>query len=200
MLAPPLLALLLAVPAAAATSELPPKPPLPTVREETPQQLVREMETLVEAARGLQEPEARELEERLKGYGPRFERLGTRAVPLLSWYVVQTGRPREVRLYAAAFLGLIGDPGAFRALRKEAESPSEDAGLRAAAVQALGSLRLQPSDLRPALDALLAPSVPAPVRREALVQLAGVGTADPVSVRAAARALGRAPEGADAAE
>ncbi|TBR25522.1 HEAT repeat domain-containing protein [bacterium] len=168
------------------------------VQGPTPQQLVAEMEQLAAAQRGEHPLAARELDGRLATYGPRLRALGTRAVPLLSWYLRQDERPLKVRLYSAAVLGLIGDPAALKPLRLTAEDASADEGLRAAAVQALGGLRLAPHELRPLLDALALKGSGA-VRREALVQLAGTGTDDPRGLLSAAKSYGAAPEGSASA-
>ncbi|TPW19089.1 MAG: hypothetical protein FD126_3037, partial [Elusimicrobia bacterium] len=119
------------------------------VQGPTPQQLVTEMEQLAAAQSGEHPLAARDLDSRLAAYGPRLNALGTRSVPLLAWYLRQDERPLKVRLYAAAVLGLVGDPGALKSLRLTAEDAGADPGLRAAAVQALGSLRLAPHELRP---------------------------------------------------
>lgn len=200
MLAGLLLATLLAGPAGASSSTAEPagSVPLPVVQGPTPQQLVGEMEQLAAAQSGGHPLAARDLDSRLAAYGPRLKALGVRSVPLLAWYIRQDERPLKVRLYAAAVLGLIGDPGSLKALRLTAEDAQADPGLRAAAVQAMGSLRLAPHELRPLLDPLALGGPPA-VRREALVQLAGTGTDAPRRLLAAAKSFGAAPRGADAA-
>lgn len=168
------------------------------VQGPTPQELVGEMEMLAAAQRGEHPLAARELDGRLAAYGPRLKSLGVRAVPLLAWYIRQDERPLKVRLYAAAVLGLIGDPAALKPLRQTAEDAVADEGLRAAAVQAIGSLRLAPHELRPLLDSLALKGAGA-VRREALVQLSGTGTDDPRGLLGAAKTFGAHPEGAASA-
>ncbi|MBI3300076.1 MAG: HEAT repeat domain-containing protein [Elusimicrobia bacterium] len=190
------LAILLA--AGAAASERAPSRPLPVPSQPTAQSLVGEMELIVKAAEGLHPLAARDLDARLAPYLGRLRALGPRALPLLTWYLRQDDRPRKVRLHAAAALGLIADPGALPALRATAEDKKADPGLRSACVQSLGGLRLAAHEKRGALDRFLAEGLPETVTREALVQLAGVGTDRVARAAALARALGAAPEGAAA--
>ncbi|MBI5597794.1 MAG: HEAT repeat domain-containing protein, partial [Elusimicrobia bacterium] len=202
MLAGALAALLAAVPAAAADSArvegLPESTPLAVPAAPAAQDLVREMEILVRAEDGLHPLAARDIDVRLDPYLARLKALGVKAVPLLSWYVAREDRPMKVRLRAAAALGLIGDPSALPPLKRAAEDQKEDAGLRSAAVQALGSLRLLPHEKRSLLDPLAAPGAPAPVLREALAQLAAVGTDRVAQTEAAARSFGPMPQGSAA--
>ena len=202
MLRGALLALLAAAPAAAADSArvegVPESTPLSVPAAATAQDLVREMEILVRAESGLHPLAARDLDVRLDPYLARLKALGEKAVPLLSWYVSRADRPMKVRLRTAAALGLIGDPSALPALAAAAQDPKEDAGLRSAAVQALGSLRLRPHEKRALLDPLAAPGTPAPVLREALAQLAVVGTDRVAQTEAAARLFGSKPAGSAA--
>ncbi|MBI2362108.1 MAG: HEAT repeat domain-containing protein [Elusimicrobia bacterium] len=195
MLTRALAALLAAAPAAAADSAriegLPGSTPLSVPAAPTAQDLVR-------AEDGLHPLAARDIDARLDPYLARLKALGLKAVPLLSWYAVRKDRPLKVRLRAAAALGLIGDPSALPALKDAAGDPKEDAGLRSAAVQALGSLRLLPYEKRSALDPLAAPGAPAPVLREALAQLAAVGTDRVAQTEAAARSFGPNPQGSAA--
>ncbi|MFH1724415.1 MAG: HEAT repeat domain-containing protein [Elusimicrobiota bacterium] len=161
------------------------------------QDLMGEMERLHSARRSEHPLDARELDKRLAAFGVRFRKLGSDAVPLLGWYAGRRERPLKLRLYAAAFLGLIGDPGALRPLTSLVRDPDEDPGLRSAALQSVGSLRLSEADLRPILDEAAHPSNPPAVVREALAQLAWTGTVEVGRISRIAKRNGPDPQGLD---
>jgi len=142
--------------------------------------------------------EVRGLEDELRGFKDDFLKLGLRAVPLLGWYAGRPERPLKLRIYAAVFLGAIGDPAAYHPLRVIASDPEEEPGLRSAALQSAGSLRrVVPVDRRSLLDGLLRGGSPEPVLREALSQLAEVGTDDVPGAFRAAKRFGPRPRGVE---
>jgi len=161
---------------------------------ESGQSLLAEMEALQAAGRGLHPLDERELDRKLEAFAPRFKALSPKSVRLLAWYLGVRERPLKLRLYAAAFLGLIGDPGALPALRRCIEDSEEDPGLRSAALQAIGSLRIPDADRRPLLDRALSDPYPDPVVREALSQLRFTGTDEVTAVERLAKRGGPDPK------
>lgn len=169
----------------------PPPAPAPS-----PQALLSEMEALELKPSGRHPLDRREKESRLAAYGEKFRALQTDAVPLLSWYVSQKERPLKIRLYAAAFLGLIADIGAFPALSQTALDKSEDAGLRAAALSSAGSLGVPVAQMRRLLERC-AREAPEPLLREAFLQLSFIGAEDASLAYETAKRAGFAPAGLD---
>jgi len=136
------------------------------------------------------------LERKIEGYGAEFRSLGAGALGTLCKYVSEKDHPRKVRLYAAAFLGLIGDPGALETLKARLDDPEEGPGMRATALQAAGSLRLSvPARRALAEKAAFDPESPGAVVREALGLLAETSSDEVVKLRRAAKRYGASPRG-----
>lgn len=162
--------------------------------------LLRTMEAEASRPGSLHPLQARKLDAQLASHGPRVRSMGPEAVAPLGAYLADPSRPLKVRLYAAAFLGLIADPGALAPLRARVEDPSEDPELRAAALQAAASLRLGPEFLRSWFDGVADDeTAPEVLRREALTQLAWLGSDSPDSMLKAVKRAGPRPKGPAAA-
>ncbi|MFA6029959.1 MAG: HEAT repeat domain-containing protein [Elusimicrobiota bacterium] len=158
--------------------------------------MLRTMEGLV-ARQGEADPlEQIALERRLRGFGPEFRALGLPAVVPLASCLGERTRAHKLRAYAAAFLGLIGDPSALAPLRDVAADPKEEAGLRAAALQAAGSLRLDVTARRTLAEKhAYDPASPEPLLREALAVLAETGSDEADLLLRLAKKHGPGPEG-----
>ncbi|MBI5242820.1 MAG: HEAT repeat domain-containing protein [Elusimicrobia bacterium] len=157
---------------------------------------LRAMEVIAAQQKGADPLGQRSVDKTLEGFGAKFRAMGARAIEPLSAYLGDKRRPRKVRLYAAAFLGLIGDPGALDALKDRLADPEEDAGLRAAALQAAGSLRLSvPAKRALAEKAAFDPSAPALLLREALGVLAETGSDETAKLEKLAKRYGPDPRG-----
>lgn len=151
------------------------------------QAVLAEMDALARAEENGRTLEARAAERKLRGYGRELKLLGPQAVSALGAALRENGRPLKLRLYCAAILGLLGDPGGFVPLRDAALDTWTDPGLRSAGLQALAGLRVGEREKRRVLDQALADTnAPAQVWREALAQLADLGTDDPSGVARAA--------------
>ncbi|MFA5138550.1 MAG: HEAT repeat domain-containing protein [Elusimicrobiota bacterium] len=168
-------------------------------KSRTPQDALREMELICARQAKLHPADARPLEAKLEAYAVEFRSFGRKATPLLSWYIRNQERPLKMRLYAAAFLGMIADPAGLTSLKACVRDPEEDAGLRSAALLNIGSLGLSPHDLRPFLEEAAALKNPEPVIREAFSQLSDIGCSDVKLAAKAAKRHGSDPEGAEAA-
>jgi HEAT repeat protein len=134
-----------------------------------------------------------EKEKRLASYGEKFRKQELKAVPLLTWYIAQKKRPYAVRLYAAAFLGLIKERSAFGDLKERVLDKEEEPGMRVMALSSLGSLDAPPASLRNVLDKAADKSSPPELKREAYSQLAQIGTGDVKGALRAAKENGPSP-------
>ena len=165
----------------------------PSFAAPSPQDLIREME-LIEINQAEGHPLDRaEKEKRLASYGEKFRKQELKAVPLLTWYIAQKKRPYAVRLYAAAFLGLIKERSAFRDLKERVLDKEEEPGMRAMALSSLGSLDAPPASLRNVLDKAADKFSPPELKREAYSQLAQIGTGDVRGALRAAKENGPSP-------
>jgi HEAT repeat protein len=166
---------------------------LPVFAAKSPQDLLNQMEK-IELRSSTRHPLDRsKKDKRLASYGEKFRKQELKAVPLLTWYIAQKKRPLNVRLYAAAFLGLIKERSAFHSLKARALDKSEDAGMRAMALSSLGSLGVPAASLRAILDKTAHPKSPRALRREAYSQLAVIGTGNIKQTLKTAKKNGSSP-------
>jgi len=157
--------------------------------------ILADMARLAASQQGTHPLDAREAERRLQTYGPEVAAMPPEAAPRLGRALNDPARPLKVRLYAAAFLGLHGDPGSLTALKECLRDSRADPGLRAAALQSVSSLRLRPDEVRRVLDGAAGdPSAPSEVTAEALAGLSIVGTDDLPGMARLARRAGAEPE------
>ncbi|MFH2202091.1 MAG: HEAT repeat domain-containing protein [Elusimicrobiota bacterium] len=161
----------------------------------SPQDLLRQMEELYLKSSPAHPLMSKKKDEQLRAFSKAFRAHGLHAVRPLAWYVGASKRPLKVRLYAAVFLGLLGEPAALPALKARILDPLEDAGLRSTALLSAGSLGLPPAQIRPLLDRCAADSEPEVLRREALAQLSWLGTERVAQAEQAAKRAGPDPEG-----
>ncbi|MBI5202190.1 MAG: hypothetical protein HY925_11430, partial [Elusimicrobia bacterium] len=179
----------------------------------TGQSIAVELDRLAAGQKDLHPHEARSLEAKMRALGEEARRMGLSAVKPLAALLADRSKPVKARAYAAEFLGLNGDPAAFKPLKDCALDVSVDPGLRSASLQALAGVRVSDPQKRRVLEtALGGDRVPPVVRAEGFMQLADVGAADPDLVlravssgglkpgeaRDAARAIARSPSPAAA--
>lgn len=137
----------------------------------------------------------KKLQEKLASFGKDFRSHGLEAVASLSWYMGEKERPLRIRMYAAAFLGLIRESSAYPALKKRVLDKKENIGLRTAALSSAGSLNIPPHLFRNLLDEAAAPKQPEELIREALSQAAEIGTNRIEQTLKNAKRHGPAPRG-----
>jgi len=150
--------------------------PVLTRAAESTRTLLERMERTASRMEGAHPLDRRFAFKELEGFRGAFKDRGVLGVRALAHYLELKDRPLSVRLHAAGFLGSIGDAEGYPALRRTALDSDEDPGLRSTAVLALGSIRVPPRTVRAVFESLLQDSIPPLVEREALGQLAKIGT------------------------
>lgn len=165
------------------------------------EQIIAELERTAAESKDRHPLETREADRRMRALLPEIRAMGPEAVTALGATLGEPEKPLKARLYAAAFLGLHGDPSAFKPLRDCALDVFDNPGLRSAALQALATVRVGPVQRHRVLEkALDNEAVPPAVRTEALDQLAELGAGDPrIVVQAASLPDLRAQDARNAA-
>jgi len=167
----------------------------PTVDAASTKRLLENMEQIAAPMDAAHPLDRKKGARQLDSYRSAFQKKGLIGARALALYIIEKKRPLRVRVHAASFLATIGEPETFNALRRVAMDSSENAGLRSTAVLALGSLRIPAGTRRGLFEKLLDPGNPKTVQREALGQLAPLGTRDVSSVLKTAKTFGYAPTG-----
>lgn len=161
----------------------------------------RVMDRVEKAAAAQQGKDAREIARSdmgLEALGRELTPHSWKAAAPLAVFARDIEKPPKVRLFAAAFLGLLGDPASYEPLTALLLDRGQDPDVRSAAAQGLGALDIPPEPKRRSLCAALAlPDSPRGLVDDVLVPVSRLGCADDAPLERAARAYGPRPSGRD---